>query len=92
MAIVPFRELANFQLMATKVDITTAIREQPPGVNLLELDRQNLPNLENLDQLGFFSLANDPGFVVVPDVPEATKQRPRQKKKSTPVKGSFIHR
>jgi hypothetical protein len=38
------------------VDTKTGPREQPPTVNVVDLERDNLSNLDNLTDLGFFKL------------------------------------
>jgi hypothetical protein len=49
----------NFKAEASKVDIKTGNRDLPLTVNLLDLERQNLPNIDNLSQLGFFKLLGE---------------------------------
>ena len=49
----------TLNLFASKVETKTTERNQPSTVNIVNLERHNLPNIDNLDQLGFFKLLED---------------------------------
>ena len=62
----------NFEAHASKVEVKTGNRDSPLAVDLLDLERENLPNLDNLSQLGFFKLFGQ-DFVVEPSFDHNSK-------------------
>jgi hypothetical protein len=85
-----FSDIPDFKLSATQVDVTTCLREKPRAVNLIDLERQNLPNVENLTNLGFFSVAaNDDVYDDVKDT-DVTKPRRVHSRRSRKLTGKSL--
>jgi hypothetical protein len=59
---------ASFDIFASKVDTKTGPREQPTTINVVDLERDNLSNLDNLTDLGFFKLLQDPFQLSITDL------------------------